>query len=318
MRTRSAQGAPVTSSRVASRESGPRTRNGVARRIGLGALVALAAIGATPSASPGARREATSSAESRTEKDGRRVRHTVNRRFTFADAYRERTKAVRLLLAETFDRRIDSGAEGERSSVTVEAFSESGTGAAIWRLQTEGSDGEAREDNLYRVTRPGCCGAQDLSIFFSLLDGRELFDADSPILSIEAPNSDLRRFAAYHDLMGATAVPESKDDPRVIGVLWWGSDRDRALRVRVLSDAPHPNEDFAAKKVSIVAAGKEIAEPRYEVWSADKSSDPAKIGGFAIRVTAFTEPDFLFEVPVEGDRLAIEEATLGKGISLKK
>jgi hypothetical protein len=291
----------------------------VARRVGLGALVGLAAaaaIGAAPPASPGSRRQATSSAESRTEKDGRRIRHTVNRRFTFADAYRERTKAVRLLLAETFDRRVDSGAEGERSSVAVEAFSESGAGAAIWRLQTEGSGGEAREDNLYRVTRPGCCGAQDLSVFFSLLDGRELFDADSPILSVEVPNSDLRRFAGYHDLMGATAVPESKNDPRVIGVLSWGSDRGRALRVLVLSDAPHPDEEFAAKKVSIVAGGKEIAEPSYELWSADKSADPAKIGGFSIRVVAFTDPELLFEIPVEGDRLAIEKATLGKGISL--
>jgi len=288
--------------------------------LGVVALSAVAGAGppSAPPVSPGARRQATSSAESRTEKDGRRIRHTVNRRFTFADAYRERTKAVRLLLAETFDRRVDSGAEGERSSVTVEAFSESGTGAAIWRLQTEGSEGEARDDNLYRVTRPGCCGAQDLSVFFSLLDGRELFDADSPMLSIEVPNSDLRRFAAYHDLMGATAVPESKNDPRVIGVLSWGSDRGRALRVIVLSDAPHPDEEFAAKKVSIVAGGKEVDDRPWELWSADKTPDPARIGGFSIRVAAFTDPELLFEIPVEGDRPAIEKATLGKGISLKR
>jgi len=286
---------------------------------GVVALAALAAAGAGPRTAPApARREATSSAESRTGEDGRRILHTINRRFTFADAYRERTKAIRLLLAETFDRQVDSGAEGERSTVSVEAYSDGGAGAGIWRLKTGGSDGEAREDNLYRVRRPGCCGAQDLSIFFSLFDGRELFDADSPLLAIEVPNSDLRRFAAYHDLMGATALPESKNDRRVIGVLSWGSDRERAVRVRVLSDAPHPDESFAAKKVSLLAGGKENVEPRYELWSADKSSDPAKIGGFSIRATAFTEPDLLFEIPVEGDRLAIEKATLGKGIRLER
>jgi hypothetical protein len=292
----------------------------VARRLGLGVLAALAAAGAAPGPVPsGARREATSSAESRTEKDGRRIRHTINRRFTFVQAYRGRTAPIRLLLAETFDRRVDTGAEGERSSVAVEAYPEPGDGAAaLWRLRTEGSSGEAREDNLYRVTRPGCCGAQDLSVFFSLFDGRELFEADSPILSIEVPNSDLRRFAGYRDLMAATPAPEMKNDPRVIGVLSWGGDRGPARRIRVLSDASHPNEDFAAKKVTLVAGGREIEEPRYEVWGADKSSDPSKIGGFSIRVKAFTDPDLLFEIPVEGDRLAIEKATLGKGISLKE
>jgi hypothetical protein len=285
-------------------------------RFALGILaLAVVAGGAPP---PGSRREATSSAESRTEKDGRRIRHTVNRRFTFADAYRERTKAVRMLLAETFDRRLDSGAEGERSTVAVEAYSESGSGAALWSFRTEGASGAPSDDNLYRVTRPGCCGAQDLSVYFSLLDGRELFAGDSPILSIEVPNSPLRRFAAYHDLMAATPVPHSKDDPRVIGTLSWGSDREPARRILVLTDAAHPNEDLAAKKVTLVAGGNEIDDRSWTLWSADKSSDPSKIGGFSIRVTSFTEPDLLFEIPVEGDRLVVERATLGKGISLKK
>ncbi|HET9794644.1 MAG TPA: hypothetical protein VFS34_09295 [Thermoanaerobaculia bacterium] len=283
-------------------------------RLALLAIAALAA--AAPALPPGSRREATSWAESRTEKDGRRITRTVNRRFTFVGAYRDRTTAVRMLLAETFDRELDSGAEGERSTVSVEAYPATGPGGALWSFRAEGASGDAREDNLYRVIRPGCCGARDLAIYFSLLDGRELFDADAPILSIEVPNSPLRRFAAYHDLMAAAPVPESKNEPRVIGALSWGSDREPARRVRVLADTDHPGEEFAARKLSIVAAGKEIDDARYELWSADKSADPSRIGGFSIRVSAFTEPDLLFEIPVEGDRLVIEKAKLGKGIRL--
>jgi len=52
------------------------------------------------------------------------------------------------------------------------------------------------------------------------------------------------------------------------------------------------------KRLAIVSAGKEVEEERFDLWSADKSADPGKIGGFAILAHAFAEPDLLFEIPV--------------------
>jgi len=274
-------------------------------------LLAAAAFGAPPERS---RREARSSAETWKTKDGRRMEHTVNRRFTFARIRPERFGGSDVLLEETFDRLLDSGAEGEKSSVEVAAFSLAGK--PLWTVRTSGASGEAREDDLYRIVRPGCCGAQDLSAYFSLLDGRELFTADTPIVTIDVPNSSLRRFAAYHDLMAATPVRESGKNVGVVGALSYGSDRRPGKRVLILSADAKPDEKFAAKRVSLVSAGKEIDAERFDLWSADKSEDPGRIGGFSIRVRAFTEPDLLFEIPVEGDRLVIEKATLGKGIRL--
>jgi hypothetical protein len=262
-------------------------------------------------------RQATSSAETWTAADGRRITHTVNRRFSFVTTHRDRTGGEVILLAETFDRRLDSGAEGEKSSVEVEASAT--TGKRLWAIRTEGGSGEAREDNVYRVTRAGCCGAQNLSLFFSLLDGRALFSADSEVRSVEVPNTALRRFAAYHDLMAASPVPGAGKDPHVVGAIFWGSDRAPAERVLIVSSAGDPNESFAAKSLALVSAGKDVAEDPFVLWSADKSTDPGKVGGFSIRVRAFTEPDdLLFEVPVEADRLVIEKATLGKGIRLRR
>jgi hypothetical protein len=286
------------------------------RRLAVGApLFALAsvALAATPA---GLKREATSSAETWKTKDGRRMTHTVNRRFTFAEVHPERYGGETLLLEEAFDRLLDSGAEGEKSSVEVSAFSLSGRPA--WTIRTAGASGSAREDNLYRVDRPGCCGARDLSVFFSLLDGKELFDSDTPILAIEIPNSALRRFVGYHDLMAASPVKESEKSPRVIGALSYASDRGPARRVLVLSSRPKADENGAVKKIAIVSAGKEVEEDRFDLWSADKSADPGRIGGISIRARAFTEPDFLFDIPVEGDRLAIDKATLGNGITLEE
>jgi len=287
-------------------------------RAALPVLVLAAVAGsAGPAPAPGRlHREASSSAESWKTKDGRRMTHTVNRRFTFAEVHPERYGADALLLEETFDRLLDSGAEGEKSSVEVSATTLAGKRA--WAFRSAGAAGEAREDNLYRVDRPGCCGARDLSVFFSLLDGKELFDSDTPILAIDVPNSSLRRFAGYHDMMAASPSAESEKNARVIGVLSYGSDRARARRVLVISAAPKSDENGAVKKLAIVFAGKEVEEDRFDLWSADKISDPGKIGGFAIRARAFTEPDLLFEVPVEGDRLAIEKAVLGKGITLEE
>ncbi|HET7453195.1 MAG TPA: hypothetical protein VFL12_10665 [Thermoanaerobaculia bacterium] len=283
-------------------------------------IVPLLAVAATPekNAMPGLlAREASSSAETWTTADGRRITHTVNRRFSFVTTHRDRTGGEVILLGETFDRRLDSGAEGEKSSVEVEASATSGK--RLWTLRTEGGSGEARDDNVYRITRPGCCGAQNLSLFFSLLDGRALFSADSEVRAVEVPNTAVRRFAGYHDLMAASPVPGAGKDVHVVGALFWGSDRAPAERLLVISSAADPNESYAAKSLALVSAGKDVAEDPFVLWSADKSTDPGRIGGFSIRVRAFTEPDdLLFEVPVEADRLALEKATLGKGITLRR
>ena len=108
-------------------------------------LLAAAAFGAPPTR---ARREARSSAETWKTKDGRRMEHTVNRRFTFAQIHPERFGGSDVLLEETFDRLLDSGAEGEKSSVEVAAFSLAGK--ALWTIRTSG----ARDRSRRRVTSP--------------------------------------------------------------------------------------------------------------------------------------------------------------------
>jgi hypothetical protein len=281
------------------------------------ALPALLLLSAAAPAPKRPARQAVSMAESWNEKDGRRITHTVNRRFSYATAYPERTRGESLVLSETFDRLFDSGAEGEKSMVTVEAFrADDALGAhPRWSLRAEGSGGEPAE-NLYRVSRPGCCGAQDLSLYFSLLNGRPLFSADSPILSIEAPNTSFKRFVAYHGPMAATPHPKAAAEKNAVGVLQYGSDRAPASAVLVVAAATDEIESYSAKKISLILDGKEVEGDRLDVWAADKAKDPAKISGFAIRVRDYKEPDFLFEIPVEADHLAFEKAKTAPGIRL--
>ena len=278
------------------------------------ALLLFAAAGAVP---PGhVRHEAVSSAEAWTGKDGRYLRHTVNRRFTFASAYPESTHEERLLLAETFDRLLDSGAEGEKSTVTVEARKAATADAKpLWKIEAEGGSGEP-QGNLYRVTNPGCCGAQDLSTYFSLLNGRPLFSADSPIVELEVPNTGVHRYAAYRDLMSEGGIPDVKGEKGVIGVLQFGSDRAAASRVLVIAAKDFEDDNYTAKKIAFVHEGKEVEQPQFDLWSADGSNDPKKIGGFSIRIHDYMESDLLLEIPVEGDRLVIEKAHTAPGVTL--
>jgi hypothetical protein len=123
---------------------------------------------------------------------------------------------------------------------------------------------------------------------------------------------------AYHDLVAAAPIPGGEKDRRVVGRLQYGSDRAPAESVLVVAPVAEPDENWAGRKLSVVVAGKESEEGRVDLWSADRAVDPARIGGFAIRVRTYSTPDLLVEIPVEGDRMAVEKATLGKGVSLRR
>jgi hypothetical protein len=269
-------------------------------------------LSAGPAAVPGSR-EAASRAEW-----SARTRHVVNRRFTFAEFHPRAKGSLTLLLAETFDRSFDTQAEGEKSSTTVEAFAIPGDAKLpVWRFQTEGAEG-APDGELYRVTHPGCCGAQNLDVFFSLHDGHELFASDGPILKLEVPNTAERRYVGYHSLMAATPIPEAGARKGVIGVLTYGSDRAPAARLLVVGSNVAAPDDYARKGLAFVRNGKPVDEPILELWSAGKANGRAAIGGFSIRVTDYAKNDFLLEIPVAGDRFDTARVKTAPGVSVRE
>ena len=284
---------------------------GMEKKIWLAAAVPFL-VSAVPAAIP-ASREATS----RAEWTGR-TRRTVNRRFTFSAIHPEAKGSKTLLLDETFDRGFDSQAEGETSTTEVEAFALQGDAKTpLWKIRTRGSDG-APDGELYRITRMGCCGSQNLDLYFSLLDGRELFSSDGPILRLEVPNTAVRRYVGYHSLMAASPVPEAAGRKDVVGVLTYGGDRAPAARFLVIVKGRPAKDDDARKGLFFIRGDESVEGPVFELWSADGKSDRAAIGGFAIRVTDFAKDDFLVEIPVAGDRLDVARAKTAPGISLKE
>jgi hypothetical protein len=96
---------------------------------------------------------------------------TRNKRFSIVDLFSKHGSAREaLVLRESFliDRR--DGIEGASSVVKVEALD----GKAVrWSFEESGERGEAM-NQVYEVTKLGCCAASPTYTYFSLRDGKKL------------------------------------------------------------------------------------------------------------------------------------------------
>jgi len=81
-------------------------------------------------------------------------------------------KSQTLVLRESFVADRNRGAEGPpNATVTVEGIRDA---KVQWTFQEPGQRGDAVTDNLYMVTKFGCCDAPSVYTYFSLADGRKV------------------------------------------------------------------------------------------------------------------------------------------------
>jgi hypothetical protein len=107
---------------------------------------------------------------------------TRNKRFFIADLWRHHgSVAKNLILRESIVTDRQQGVEGTRSTVTVAAFDGS---AAMWSFEEPGEHGQVL-DQVYEVTKVGCCGAPNTYTYFALRDGKKLRSAHSRLNQAE-------------------------------------------------------------------------------------------------------------------------------------
>ena len=130
---------------------------------------------------PSSRGSAVSSYEIREKGTGRHF-ITRNKRFVIADLWSRNGSAVEtLVLRESTITDRQEGVEGNHSIVRVEALD----GKAVkWSLEEPGEGGRAL-DQVYEVTRYGCCGSANTYTYFALRDGRKLRSVQSELSSKE-------------------------------------------------------------------------------------------------------------------------------------
>ena len=115
---------------------------------------------------------------------------TRNKRFTVVDFSREHgSRLESLVLRESFVADRSDGVEGPPdATVTVEAMN----GKEVrWTFREPGQRGDAVTENLYMVTKLGCCGAPNTYTYFSLADGRKVGTKQSVLSRDELEALDL-------------------------------------------------------------------------------------------------------------------------------
>jgi len=107
---------------------------------------------------------------------------TLNKRFTVVERTSKRGFED-LVLRESFFADWVPGVEGPpNATVTVEAMS----GKDVrWRFSEPGQRGEPVTNDVYQVTKLGCCDAPPTYTYFSLKDGNKLRSAHSKLNSDE-------------------------------------------------------------------------------------------------------------------------------------
>ncbi len=298
-------------------QNGGRTVNKAVERLLLGLLFTLFPSAIFPQTRSGLEKTATSAITTRRENDGSITAIITNKRFTFTWLSSEgapESQGRTLLLLEEFKSERNLASEGQRSFVTVQAWS--GPGAdpsrSLWRFKTEGDEG-VLTDRFYKVTKHGCCGAEDTFIFFNALTGRKLFTATSDLFEVEVPNTPLLRLVAYQSMMASIpAFPES--GKKIIGLLQYGSEKELLQTVIVRSRAKKV-EDTGTPKIKMLYRGKLEPENRLMLWGVDKKNNPAALSGFSI-VLSFDEGQDVV-IPVKTDHLDLKSARIPKGLLLE-
>jgi hypothetical protein len=96
---------------------------------------------------------------------------TRNKQFTIVDLWSKHGTLVEaLVLRESFLTDREEGIEGDTATVKVEALD----GKAVkWSFEEAGERGETM-NQVYKVTKFGCCAAPNTYTYFSLRDGKKL------------------------------------------------------------------------------------------------------------------------------------------------
>ena len=210
--------------------------------------------------------------------------------------------------------------EGGRGEVTVVARpAERPNAAPVWRIRQPGDEGgtwwgeELGGEEMYRVVRHGCCGAENLSTFYSLRTGRRLFSADRPLLYIEVERVGTG-YLALHSAMAADGGPGGEADRTQVARISFGGP-GRVMQDMVIRG---PSNDFCVPRFELVARGPGGRVKRGRLlnindeigagWSVVVAVELENMSG-----TGNPPPKAEILIPLENGRLAPEKARVPAG-----
>jgi len=279
------------------------------------AVSAYAEAPATP-ASTSMLQQATSTVAGHRDKGGCTITHANNTRFTpiGVDGHRN-PDSLNLVLKETLEQGDSDCSESVDGKITVQATAYDAdfkNPKPLWSFSTQGWEGLAEPDghwSLYRVRMPGCCGASDTDSYFSLWNGKPLFLATGPILSVYVQGPGTLRFVSVLDNAASMSFKQaSRGAEDAVAVVYLASDKDAGEAV-VLHG--HKGDGYHYAGLEFLLQGKPQQDSELDLQSKDKTQDPKVVTGFSIHGKLECEcdrPDLVFEIPVVGGHMDLKDA----------
>jgi hypothetical protein len=278
-------------------------------------LVAVSTVLAIrPAEAQAQRRTAESTFEFRSNTGDCPTTLTTNSRFLFLPEGIEGTGTV---LRETVSIIQCLTAEGKDANLVLEAWPAAGpaTTRALFTIRLPGERGEV-DGPWYRVLQGGCCGTWDLWRYHSLRNGRELFTASRPPVFLKFPD-DGQRILSVHDSYSATSSRDTDADSTVIAVLQYGDGvrPSHAAVVRIVTGGYWTAAQLFLKGPNI------RSDSSAHRFGRDRAERPVDLSGVSVvlvleSVFDMDRPPLQIEIPIENDRLVLENARTSPGVTL--
>jgi hypothetical protein len=201
------------------------------------------------------------------------------------------------------------GREGIQGTVTVSAQPalRTGGGKLLWTFHTRGNLGQPLPDfRMFRVSNWPCCSEPFKNVYFSLLDGSELYttngvlqNGDDPGLLRIAGEYDGRGYTKFRYIGFGSATTSGEDVP----TLQYGT--DRAVKQRFSLIGREYGDNFDVPSISFVEHDKGPA-------------NYLEISGRISCTLLLSFPDGpMVSIPIEDDVVRADKATLPHGYSLR-
>ena len=268
----------------------------------------------------GIERTTTSEVASRTDKEKGVVVTTTNRRFTFTDVYPDNVVSEEnfrsLLLLEEFKSERVLRGEGQGGSVSVQAWigKDASPREKLWTIKNEGDEGAVTR-RFYRITKHGCCGAEDTYVFFNIMTGVKVFTSTAPLFQIDVPNTGnaFTRYVGYRSDMASIQPEGSNEDRNLAGIIEYGS--ESKVLARVMIRFRGQPQDTGTPTIQMLYGQKLTDSSPLQLWGADKKADKASLSGFSL--VLLYGRNIRIVIPVSGDTLDLSRAKTNPMFALR-
>ena len=195
--------------------------------------------------------------------------------------------------------------EGHDPTLEARAYrvTTDGKSAQLWTIKDHSDEGRLACD-YYETIWYGCCSAVPNHRLFNPKTGKLLMEYSERLITVEVPNSPLKRFIGYKP--SETIVLNAwEKHKRHIGTLTYASPDGILHRIAIRGIGKFEDKfTMGLAKIQIRRGlpKQEMNGNTLQLWDVDASKDAQQIGGFTV---ILKYAGALVEVPVQNDDFAI-------------